>query len=57
MLILGIIILISGRQDKMQRADSVVEGRSFMRGREMILWKLKVVLGHPLSYTSGEGII
>lgn len=41
----------------MQRADSVVGRRSFMRGREMILWKLKVVPGHPLSYTSGEGII
>lgn len=40
-----------------QRADSVAEKRSFIRGRKMILWKLKVVPEHPLSYTSGEGII
>lgn len=42
---------------KVQRADSAAEKRSFMGGRKMILWKLKVVPGHPLSYTSGEGII
>lgn len=58
MLLLGIVMLISGRYKmggKVQRAGSAVGKRSFMGGRKMILWKLKVVPGYPLSYTSGGG--